>query len=149
MINEKVLKSFCGEDIALIENYDQAVADATQTWCCHHRRETDEGYSRKQLVEMGLYYKRPANELILLTKSQHQILHRKGKRHTEETRRKISEAHKGKKRNVWWLKGKPLSEETKRKISSVKKGKKIQPFTEEHKRKLSEKRKLYWENKRK
>lgn len=45
-----------------------------------------------------------------------------------ETRKKISEAQKGKK----------LSEKTKRKISIALRGKKKPPFTEEHKRKISE-----------
>lgn len=52
----------------------------------------------------------------------------KGKCHSEETKRKMSEAHKGRK----------LSEETKRKISEKKKG---ICLSEEHKRKISEARK--------
>ena len=47
-----------------------------------------------------------------------------GKKHSEESKRKMSESHKGKK----------FSEETKRKISEAHKGKK---FSEKHKRKLS------------
>lgn len=49
----------------------------------------------------------------------------KGKHHSEETKKRMSEANKGKK----------LSEETKKKISEAKKGRK---FSEEHKRKISE-----------
>ena len=52
--------------------------------------------------------------------------------HSEETKRKISEARKGKPSNS---KGKHLSEETKRKISEVQKGKHL---SEETKRKISE-----------
>lgn len=51
-----------------------------------------------------------------------------GVKPSEETRRRISEANKGKK----------LSEETKRKMSEAKKGMEMQPLTEEHKRKISE-----------
>ena len=54
-----------------------------------------------------------------------------GKKHTEESKRKMSEVKKGVKRG-------PLSEETKRKMSEAKKGK---TFSEEHKRKISETRK--------
>jgi hypothetical protein len=54
----------------------------------------------------------------------------KGQKLSEETKRKMSEARKGKKR-------KPFSEEWKRKIGLAHKGKKRPPFTEEHKRKLS------------
>lgn len=35
MINEKNAKSFCKDDLSLIENYDLAIADTTQTWICH------------------------------------------------------------------------------------------------------------------
>lgn len=52
----------------------------------------------------------------------------KGKKHSEETKKKISEAKKGKKLG-------PHSEEQKRKMSEAHKGK---VFSEEHKRKLSE-----------
>ena len=55
----------------------------------------------------------------------------KGKTLSEETRRKIGEAGKG---NTYSL-GKTASEETKRKMSEVRKGK---TFSEEHRRNLSE-----------
>ena len=53
---------------------------------------------------------------------------------SEETRKKISVATKGKNHPMY---GKTLSDETKRKISEKTRGKKIKPFTEEHRRKLS------------
>ncbi len=59
---------------------------------------------------------------------------KKGKKHTEESKKKMSDAKKGKKM-------KPLSEETKKKLSDAKKGKKIKPFTEETKKKMSEAKK--------
>lgn len=46
------------------------------------------------------------------------------------------------------MKGKKMSEEAKRKISEVKKGKKRKPFSEEHRRKISEVRKLYWQKRK-
>ena len=56
----------------------------------------------------------------------------KGRTPSKETRRKMSEAGKGEKNHNY---GKSLSEETKRKMSETKKGK---IFSEEHKIKLSE-----------
>ena len=60
---------------------------------------------------------------------------RKGKTHTEETRRKISEENKDKNHPNY---GKTLSEETRRKIGEAHKGKSL---SEETKRKLSEAKK--------
>ena len=49
-------------------------------WNIHHRRECDsEGrtlFTKKQLIEMNLYVKRPASELIFVTRSMHSKLHR-------------------------------------------------------------------------
>ena len=152
MINEGV-KNYCNEDISLIENYDKALADKEQTWHCHHRKELTT--SRKELIKLGEYYNRPANELIFLTPSEHSALHNKGKQtwmkgkhHSEESRKKISEAHKGKtlseetKRKLSFaskgnknMLGKHHSEEAKQKISIASKGKKM---SEEAKQKISE-----------
>ena len=80
MINEFWAKRYCSEDISLIENYHEAIADEERTWDIHHRRECDsEGrtlFTKKQLKEMNLYCKRPASELIFVTKSMHKKLHR-------------------------------------------------------------------------
>ena len=80
MINEYCAKRFCSEDIALIENYHQAIADKEKMWDTHHRRECDENgrtlFTKKQLKDMNLYYNRPAAELIFVTKSVHSKMHR-------------------------------------------------------------------------
>ena len=80
MLNEKYAKMFCSEDISLIENYNQAIADQTKMWDTHHRRECDENgrtlFTKKQLKEMNLYFNRPASELIFVTRSMHCKLHR-------------------------------------------------------------------------
>ena len=91
MINNESVKAFCCQNVSLIENYDLAIADTTQTWHVHHRREISENKSRKQLIAEGHYYKVKAEELIFLTKSEHMRLHNKGKKHTEETRMKMRE----------------------------------------------------------
>ena len=80
MINEKCAKSYCSEEISLIENYQQAISDEEKMWDIHHRRECDsEGrtlFTKKQLKEIGLYFKRPAEELIFVTRSMHKKMHR-------------------------------------------------------------------------
>ena len=125
MINKNLAIKYCKNDISLIENYDKAIADTTQVWHCHHRRETV--MSRKDLIEIGEYYNRPAIELIFLTKSEHNRLHKsgenhplfgkpsvfKGKHHSAESIKKMSDAHKGKR----------FSESHKKKISETLKGK--------------------------
>lgn len=119
MINEICVNLYCREDISLIENYDKAINDNTQTWDCHHRRETDDGLSLEQLKEQNLYYDRPANELIFLTKSEHNSLHHKNKQVSEEARRKNSESNKGR---IPWNKGLKMPEETRKKQSEALKG---------------------------
>ncbi len=140
----------------LIENYEKAIADTTQVWECHHRLETHTSdgerrlvdLTREELIALGVYYDRPPEELIFITTKEHNSLHWKGKtgelnsfygkHHSEETKKKISEANKG---QIPWIKGKHLSEEAKKKISESRMNKphphKGHPMTEETKRKMS------------
>ena len=80
MISERIARLVCSEDVSLIENYKQAIADEEKMWDIHHRRECDENgqtlFTGKQLIDMGLYFKRPAAELIYVTRSMHNKLHR-------------------------------------------------------------------------
>ena len=80
MINEIHSKRYCSEDISLIENYHQAIADKERKWEIHHRRECDdEGrtlFTCKQLIKMNLYFNRPADELVFVTRSMHKKIHR-------------------------------------------------------------------------
>lgn len=39
MICIYTVKKFCKEDPSMIENYDKAIADKTQTWDCHKFKE--------------------------------------------------------------------------------------------------------------
>lgn len=84
----------------LIENYDKAIADTTQVWHCHHRKE--ELYSQKELKERNEYFDVEPEELIFLTKEEHNKIdsHCKrlseaqlGKKHSEEHNRKVGKAH--------------------------------------------------------
>ena len=130
MINEKYAKNFCCEDISLIENYDKAIADMTQTWHCHHRGEILPcgRFSVDDLKKFGLYYKRPAAELIFLTHSEHRRLHLKGVPLSEDHKKAISDAKKGV----------PLSEANKKALSEALKGVPRGPMSEAHKKAISE-----------
>ena len=152
MISEESAKSYCKDDISLIENYDKAITDTTKVWHCHHRRETI--YSRSGLIEIGEYYNRPAEELIFLTPTDHRILHNLGKpsgmkdkHHSAETRKKMSESKKGENNPLF---GKHHSVEALNKMSESKKGENHPMFgkhrSEETRKKISEanKGKNYW-----
>lgn len=69
------VNKYCKDDISLIENYEQALNDSTQTWHCHHRLEIDLGLSPDDLKEQGLYFNVPAKDLIFLTRNEHIKLH--------------------------------------------------------------------------
>ena len=147
MINNQVIW-YC-RNYKEIENYQLAISDNNQTWDCHHRREIEENKNREQLIKEGLYYNRPPEELIFLTESEHRKLHTLGHKHSEETKKKISENH--------GMKGRHHSEETRMKMSEALKGKKhkqhkphkpYKPRSSEHNRKISEACKLYWNNRK-
>lgn len=93
MISVRMAKKFCCEDISLIENYDIAVADKTQIWLCHHRN----GVNR-DLKSEGIYLKRPASELIFMTREEHSSLHHKNYKYSDEAKEKLRRAALGNKR---------------------------------------------------
>lgn len=131
MIKELNAVSYC-LDYKNIENYEKAIADEKNIWVVHHRFE-EMGLSSEDLIRMGLYFYRPAGELIFLTRSEHSKVHNIGKTLSEETKRKLSEAKKGK----------ILSEEAKQKMSNVRKGKKRPDFGKTMKKVMSEKVEAY------
>ena len=149
-------KQYC-KDYENIENYEKAKADNFKNWDCHHRREAE--FSRKELIALDMYYNVSSEELIFLTRAEHTKLHMKGNNYrlgkhlSEEHKKKLSEANKGKyagennpmygkthteetrKKLSEALKGKSKSEETRKKMSDAKKGKYA---SEETRKKLSE-----------
>ena len=150
----KYYKRFCKEP-EKIENYEKALEDKFIGWQCHHRLETHTSDGERRLVDitadelqaLGMYWNRPASELIFLKISEHRSLHTKGesnpmygKHFSEEHKNKISEAKKGKctgENNAMYgkhhsflsiqkmsdaKKGKHASKETKKKMSLQKTG---------------------------
>ena len=106
MICKETVSIFCCEDISLIENYNKAIEDKNKVWHCHHRLEIqdDKIITKQELINLNLYYHRPASELIFLTETEHKSLHlhifRNNGITTEEhrtlkTKKAISETMKG------------------------------------------------------
>ena len=123
MINERMAKRYCKDNISLIENYEQAVNDPINKWVVHHRRETI--YSMEGLKEIGEYYHRPAIELIFMLKGEHARFHHIGKNHSEKAKKKMSESHIGKRH----------SDKSKKKMSESHIGKR---HSDKSKKKMSE-----------
>lgn len=135
-------KDYCCEDISNIENYNLAVAD-DKLWICHHRFGENMGLRSSDLIELGMYYNRPAKELMFVKHSEHCSLHNRGeqnplfqsgvnnpmfgKHHSTESNEKNRIAHLGK----------TLSDEVKKKMSDAHKGKKMPERTDEWRRKQS------------
>lgn len=115
-------------DFTKVENYELAKADMTQTWVCHHRLETrfSDGTPRpksaflgmQELIALDMYYNRPPEELIFLTRKDHMKLHNSssvrnlkisktntGRSVSEEQKRKQSKSMKGKKCYKWFNNG--------------------------------------------
>ena len=121
-------RAFCNESIYQIENYQQAEAENFKGWCMHHRLEIQSDGTRVSMQELkskGLYYSRPASELVFMRFGEHMKLHMTGKHLTAEHRKKIAEA----------LKGRTLSAEARKKLSEARKG---MTFSAEARKKLSE-----------
>lgn len=73
------------DDFKSIENYEAAKADGFKCWQLHHRLEThfSDGTLRplnarltyRELKALGIYYHRPASELIFMPMVEHRRLH--------------------------------------------------------------------------
>ena len=122
------------KDYQNIENYEKAKKDDFVGWHCHHRLETHNSDGERRLVDinhkelkaLGMYYHRPAEELIFLTESEHNAYNR-GKKRSDEARKRM----KGNKNALCHS----VSDEARKRMSYAKKGKKL---SAEHKNKLSE-----------
>jgi len=129
--NSRSKNCYCSEP-SKIENYDKAIENTTQIWECHHRLETHTSDGERRLVDLtplelkalDMYYHRPPEEFIFLTKEDHVSLHSRYRNQKLDEKGRTSPN-----------KGKHLSDETRRKLSNARKGK---PKSGEHKRKLSE-----------
>ena len=72
------------EDVTKVENYNKALTDNFVNWVQHHRLETHNSDGERRLAQLtaeelkalDMYYKRPAEELIWLTRAEHINIHR-------------------------------------------------------------------------
>lgn len=171
---------FCYE-LNKVENYELAKSENFVDWSLHHRLEThfSNGDPRpkkcnltvKELKALGMYYNRPADELLFMRKSDHMRLHalasnnfkpqfgnqyKKGYHPSVETRARISETSKAVVHTQDW--NKKVGESQKKywdNLSSEEKNKRSKTdseaqkkwwaehpearvMSEEHKRKISE-----------
>ena len=107
------------KDFTKIENYELAMNDKSEMWVCHHKLE--KYYSANELRKQHLYFHRPPEELIFMRKIDHQgncDIHIARKIVSEETKRKMATARKGKKPFL----GKHFTASAKKKISEAGKG---------------------------
>ena len=92
---------FCSEPLDKIEHYEEALAEGFEGRCIHHRLEIQPDGTRvsaQELKDNGLYYGRPASELVFMRKREHHSLHNAdegnfwfGKSMPEEVKNKISQ----------------------------------------------------------
>lgn len=93
-------QKYCCESLENVENYEKAKADNFKGWHCHHRLEThtSDGEKRpvdismKELKALGMYWRRPANELLFIKDAEHIKLHNTGKKGhpmSEEGRQRV------------------------------------------------------------
>jgi len=79
---------YCCESLENVENYEKAKADNFEGWHLHHRLETHTSDGEKRLVDismkelkaLGMYYHRPANELLFIKDTEHIKIHNTGKK---------------------------------------------------------------------
>lgn len=146
------MKKFCCENMSLIENYQLAKTNNFKGWVIHHRLETHTSDGERRLVELtrfeldalGMYYNRPASELIYLTRGQHNTIHKKdkpcvgniGKHHSDETKEKMSKVDKS-----------YMQTDAYRSALRAGKAKSNYKMSDEHKKKVSESHKgFHWYN---
>ena len=109
-----------------------AKADDFEGWCIHHRLEIQADGTKMSLQELkdnGLYYNRPAEELVFMKVGEHMKLHNLGKHLSAEHRKKMSEA----------LKGKQFSAEHRKKLSEALSGENHPMYGKHHSAKTLQK----------
>ena len=118
-------------DYKKIENYDLALKNNFKDWVVHHRLETHNSDGERRLVDisaeelkaLGMYYNRPAEELIFMRTKAHRQLHMKGKIPWNKGKKTGPHSEESNRRRSITMKGMKHSEERNKKISNARKGK--------------------------
>ena len=85
-------KRYCSEPLELVQNFYQAESDRFEGWSMHKTREIKLDGTivyRDDLKKKGLYWNRPAIELIFMKTADHMKLHNSHK-HTKQHNKNIS-----------------------------------------------------------
>lgn len=149
MISETYPTRYCRDPIDKINGYDEAIS-SSEEYVCHHVLElTIDGqfaHTPSELKRLGMYWNRPAYELMFIKRSEHQIMHMNARPPMKW--RSLVPWNKGIKTNKpAWNKGIPCSDESKRKQSETKRKlhrvpwNKGIPMTDDAKAKLSKSQK--------
>ena len=77
MFSKRQATAYCRESIQRIDGYNDALT-SNDLYDLHHKFE-QMALSCKDLMELGMYYKRPACELIFIKKSEHSTLHNRNR----------------------------------------------------------------------
>lgn len=126
-MNAKYYKRYCSS-IEQVENYELALKDNFKGWDCHHRLETHNSdgerrlvdISSRELMDLGMYWDRPPEELVFMRRREHTTLHNVN----------VARCQRISKSKI----GIPRSEETKRKVSETRKLRGIKPSLEQRKK---------------
>lgn len=119
MIDKIASYAYCCEDISKIENYDIAVNDSTQRYVCHHKKGIELKLTKEELQDAGLYFNRPADELIFLTVSEHAKLHQANLTEKQKTEKSERSRQVITKVNKTYWKGRKWSKQRKEKHSQL------------------------------
>lgn len=113
----EIWNDFCREPISNIEGYDEYILNP-KDYVIHHRLETHDKWGNKRnpddyvptwvLKRLGLYFYRPASELIFMRQDEHTTLHNMGKTYSLEARKRMSDRARGR---TPWNKGRVMSDE--------------------------------------
>lgn len=95
MFSSRQAKVYCCEDVQRIEGYIEA-SQSKENYDIHHRFE-EMGLSSRDLINLGMYYNRPACELLFMLRTEHTKMHKQNVKNCFDQISKFTEWS----RNAW------------------------------------------------